>query len=104
MGAGKTTFMQAIARVLGCKDRVSSPTFGLIHEYESETAGCIYHFDFYRIQTFKEAVETGFDEYVNSGCYCFIEWADVIADALPEDAVKVIIVVNEDNRSRIFRF
>ncbi|MDR1793319.1 MAG: tRNA (adenosine(37)-N6)-threonylcarbamoyltransferase complex ATPase subunit type 1 TsaE [Bacteroidales bacterium] len=104
MGAGKTTFMQSVVKALNSKDTVSSPTFALVNEYESETVGIIYHFDFYRIKDIKEAVDIGFDEYLDSENYCFIEWAEYVEELLPDTIVKVYITVNEENNKREFRF
>ena len=77
MGAGKTTFMQSIAKELNCNDIVSSPTFSIINEYTIGN-GLIYHFDFYRIKNIQEAINIGVEEYLYSGEYCFIEWAENI--------------------------
>jgi len=82
MGAGKTTLIKAICKLLGVKENVSSPTFSIINEYESEK-GKIYHFDFYRLQDYKEALAIGTDDYLESGNWCFIEWAGMVAPILP---------------------
>jgi tRNA threonylcarbamoyladenosine biosynthesis protein TsaE len=95
MGAGKTTFMQAIAKELNCNDIVSSPTFSIVNEYTTTDNTRIYHFDFYRIKNLQEAINIGIDEYLYSGEYCFIEWAENIEELLPEETVNVYITVNE---------
>jgi len=104
MGAGKTTFMQAVAEQLGSTNQVSSPTFALVNEYVCENGNCIYHFDFYRINSEKEAVDIGFDEYLYSGNYCFIEWAENVENLLPPETVNVYIAVNEEDKRREFSF
>jgi tRNA threonylcarbamoyladenosine biosynthesis protein TsaE len=77
MGAGKTTLIKSICSGLKVKDTVTSPTYSLVNEYEgAETT--IYHFDFYRIKNEEEAFDMGFEEYVYSGNYCFIEWPEKI--------------------------
>ncbi len=104
MGAGKTTFMQAVAKELQSKDIVSSPTFAIVNQYETLSGNLIYHFDFYRIKNLKEAIDIGFDEYLYSGEYCFIEWAENVEELLPDDAINISIFVDEYNHSRTFSF
>ena len=88
MGVGKTTFMQAMAQILGSTSSVSSPTFALVNEYELAN-GCIYHFDFYRIKNSREAQDIGFEEYLYSGEYCFIEWAEMVEELLARPDLTV---------------
>jgi len=96
LGAGKTTFIKEICRQLGIVDNVSSPTFALINQYMKTDGTSVYHFDFYRIKDASEALDIGFEEYVYSGDYCFIEWPEKIAEYLPEDHIAVKI--NEDDK------
>lgn len=99
MGAGKTTFINALCEVLGVDPaETASPTFALINEYRSDTtAELIYHFDFYRVETLEEALELGIEDYFDSGAVCLIEWPERIAPALPNDTVTVKITVNDDD-------
>lgn len=101
MGAGKTTFINALCRRLGVEeDDTNSPSFAIINEYRSDTtAELIYHFDLYRLDNIEEALEVGVEDYFDSGALCFIEWPERIADILPDDTVRVDIRVNDD-RSR----
>ena len=96
MGAGKTTFIKAICTILDVSDVVSSPTFALVYEYNSENAGVIYHFDLYRIRDIEELYDLGYEDYFYSGNLCFIEWPEMAENLLPDDAVKVFITVNSD--------
>jgi tRNA threonylcarbamoyladenosine biosynthesis protein TsaE len=96
MGAGKTTFIKAICKVLGVKDIVNSPTFTIINEYRSSRGFPIYHFDFYRINRLQEAFDIGTEDYFAGNGLCLIEWPEKIAEILPEDHIKVTISTNED--------
>ncbi|MBE6245265.1 MAG: tRNA (adenosine(37)-N6)-threonylcarbamoyltransferase complex ATPase subunit type 1 TsaE [Bacteroidales bacterium] len=96
MGAGKTTFIKAICKVLGVKDIVNSPTFTIINEYKSAKGFPIYHFDFYRINRIQEAFDIGTEDYFAGNGLCLIEWPEKIAEILPEDHIKVTISTNED--------
>ena len=99
MGAGKTTFINALCRRLGVEDDVTnSPSFAIINEYRSDTtAELMYHFDLYRLDDIDEALEIGVEDYFDSGALCFLEWPERIEDILPDDTVRVDIRVNDDN-------
>jgi tRNA threonylcarbamoyladenosine biosynthesis protein TsaE len=88
MGAGKTTLIKELCKALGVIDTVSSPTFSIVNEYQGEWA-IIYHFDFYRIKNQTEAFDLGYEDYVYSGNFCFIEWPEKISGLLPEKYVEV---------------
>lgn len=103
MGAGKTTFIKAICDVLGVEDEVNSPTFAIVNEYRSATAELIYHFDCMRIKEIEEALDFGFEDYMECGALCFIEWPEMVEELLPGDVVKVKISVAEDG-SRTVEF
>lgn len=92
MGAGKTTLVKSLCQQLGTDDVVKSPTFSIVNEYESNS-GAIYHFDFYRIKSLDEVFDIGFEEYLASECYCFMEWPELIEPLIPEDAVEIKISV-----------
>ena len=97
MGAGKTTFITALCRVLGVReDAVSSPTFAIVNEYRSPSRGSIFHFDFYRIEKPSEALDIGFYDYIDSGCLCLMEWPENIEEILPEETLHVHIRVLPD--------
>lgn len=84
MGAGKTTFIKQLAKELGVTEATSSPTFSLVNEYETTNNQLVYHFDFYRLKNETEALDMGVDEYLYSGNWCFIEWAENIPNLIPE--------------------
>ena len=88
MGAGKTTFIKAVCEELGVTDTVSSPTFSIVNEYATPEA-VLYHFDFYRIKEQTEALDLGYEDYLYSGNYCFIEWPEKIGGLIPEKYVEV---------------
>jgi tRNA threonylcarbamoyladenosine biosynthesis protein TsaE len=93
LGAGKTTLVKAFCACLGAGDVVKSPTFALVNTYDAP-GGEIFHFDFYRITRLEEAYDLGFEEYFDSGNYCFIEWPEMITPLLPETAVQIHITVD----------
>ena len=100
MGAGKTTFIKELCEAMGTEDIVNSPTFAIVNVYEVEQREKakgerqeVYHFDCYRIKDIREAMDMGTEEYLYSGNYCFIEWAEMIEPLLPDDLVSVDIEV-----------
>lgn len=96
MGSGKTTLIKAFCRVLGSSDIAHSPTFSLVNEYEDEQGESLYHFDFYRIKNIEEVYDMGFEEYIDSGNYCFLEWPERMTELLPKTYVYISIKVHED--------
>jgi tRNA threonylcarbamoyladenosine biosynthesis protein TsaE len=112
MGAGKTTFVKAICEELGVEDVITSPTFAIINEYSIDNHDVqrstfnvqrIYHFDFYRIKKLEEVYDMGYEDYFYSGALCFIEWPELIEEILPDDAVRVSIIEQQDG-SRLVKF
>ena len=104
MGAGKTTFIKCLCEAMGTEDIVNSPTFAIVNVYEVEANGErqeVYHFDCYRIKDIREALDMGTEEYLYSGNYCFIEWAEMIEPLLPEDTVWVKIEVMDNGERRL---
>lgn len=103
MGAGKTTFINALAKELGVdNDATGSPSFSLINEYRSDTtAELIYHFDLYRLEKLEEAFDIGVEDYLESGAICLIEWPGIIDDILPDDTVRVKLTVGPDMSRRL---
>ncbi|NOQ27335.1 MAG: tRNA (adenosine(37)-N6)-threonylcarbamoyltransferase complex ATPase subunit type 1 TsaE [Bacteroidales bacterium] len=101
MGVGKTTFIKALCNELGVVEIVTSPTFALINEYQTDKVETIYHFDFYRINNIEEVYDFGYEDYFFSGNYCFIEWPDKVAEILPDNVVFVQMLENEDGSRTI---
>lgn len=85
MGVGKTTFIKALCKTLGVQEATSSPTFSLVNEYHADHGDLIYHFDVYRLKTESEAYDMGMDEYLYSGAWNFIEWAEKIPSLIPDE-------------------
>ena len=104
MGVGKTTFIKALSKALGVKDATSSPTFSLVNEYEAENGRLVYHFDVYRLKNEAEAYDMGIDEYLYSGEWCFIEWAEKIPSLIPQQhSVINIKLLGNGNRKLVLR-
>ena len=95
MGAGKTTLIKELCKQLGVADAVTSPTFSIVNEYACN-GGKIFHFDFYRLKNPSEALDLGYEEYLDSGNYCFIEWPEKIDDLLPDHYLKINIEVTPE--------
>ena len=84
MGVGKTTLIKQLCKTLGVTDATSSPTFSLVNEYHTAKNQTVYHFDFYRLNKEEEALDMGVEDYLYSGNWCFIEWAEKIPNLIPE--------------------
>ena len=100
LGAGKTALIKAFCRALGVDQAVLSPTFALINEYSDAEEEPVYHFDFYRIKKLEEVMDIGYEEYLYSGYYCFLEWADMIKELLPQEHVYITIEKQEQGQTR----
>ena len=98
LGAGKTAFTRGLARGLGCRGRVTSPTFAIENEYEGGRLP-LFHFDMYRLVDADSLVDFGWEDYLDRGGVCAVEWSENVAGALPEDTVWVDIrrLEGEDN-------
>ncbi len=99
MGVGKTVFTNGLCRALGVSDYVSSPTFTVVNEYDGDGFP-IYHFDMYRIEDEDELLEIGFEEYLNSGGICIIEWPENVINSLPQKRIDIEILRGENFSER----
>ena len=99
MGAGKTTFVNAACEALGVKDTVGSPTFSIINQYQTTDGKMVYHIDLYRLKDEEEAMQTGVEDCLYSGDYCFVEWPGKAPAVFPENTLHVYInPVDNDTR------
>jgi tRNA threonylcarbamoyladenosine biosynthesis protein TsaE len=101
MGAGKTTLIARVCRLLGVEATASSPTYALVNEYPRASGGCIHHMDLYRLGDEREAFEAGLEETLHSGDTCLVEWPERAPGILPSDTVNVWLDVQPDGRRRI---
>lgn len=99
MGVGKTTFIKEICRQLNCPDAVNSPTYALVNEYWANEP--VYHLDLYRLKTYEEALDIGIIDYLNSSCYCFIEWPEIIEPLFDKTTVSVHLSLTKTNSRQI---
>jgi tRNA threonylcarbamoyladenosine biosynthesis protein TsaE len=98
MGVGKTTLIKQLCKTLGVTDATSSPTFSLVNEYQTNVNQTVYHFDFYRLNRETEALDMGIDDYLYSGNWCFIEWAEKIPNLIPEAHSVITIELLADGK------
>lgn len=101
IGAGKTTLIKAICRLLGTEEKVSSPTFSLVNEYKDREGLTFYHMDLYRLHDTEEAVDIGIEEYLDSGQRCLIEWPGLIEHLLPENTFRIKLEIGSDSSRKI---
>ena len=105
IGAGKTTFIQAVCRRLGVREKVTSPTFGLVNEYTyPDQQGCeqrAYHLDLYRLTKLEEALDIGIEDYLDDAAYCFVEWPDLIEALAPPEVVRIKLSITGNSSRKI---
>jgi tRNA threonylcarbamoyladenosine biosynthesis protein TsaE len=101
MGAGKTTLITALCKILGVQDRVNSPTFAIMNEYQG-LGKVIYHMDWYRLENDGEARRAGVEMAIEDSDYCFIEWPEKAINLIPSDALHIEIEILGPEHRRIF--
>ena len=100
LGAGKTAFTRGLARGLGIPDRITSPTFTIVNEYEGGRLP-LFHFDMYRLGSADELFDIGWEDYLARGGVCAVEWSENVAEALEADCLRVDIRRGERDNQRI---
>ena len=97
LGAGKTAFTRGLARGLGCREQVTSPTYTIVNEYLGGRLP-LFHFDMYRLRCADDLFDIGWDDYLERGGICAVEWSENVADALEDPLVVTIEKVDETTR------
>lgn len=103
LGAGKTTFIKAITKHLGCEEEITSPTYSIVNEYMLGT-DTIFHFDLYRMKSYEEILDIGFWDYFIEKPYIFIEWADLVVDELEKYVFINVETLATEKRTFTFSF
>jgi len=100
MGVGKTTLVKSLCSMLDVVDVVTSPTFSIVNQYKRSNNKYVFHFDFYRTKNENEIFDIGYEEYLFSSSYCFVEWPEKAEELLPNRFVKIEMKL-EDNFRKI---
>ena len=100
LGAGKTAFVSGMAEGLGIEERVTSPTFTIVNEYEGGRLP-LFHFDMYRLGSADELFHIGWEDYLARNGVCAVEWSENVEEALDGDTIRVDISRGQDENTRI---
>lgn len=101
MGAGKTTFVDALCHALGVNDQVSSPTYTIINQYQTANGEIIYHLDLYRLRNEEEAIQAGAEDCLYTGSWCFVEWPEKAPGIFPDNTLHITLSTVEINRRKL---
>jgi tRNA threonylcarbamoyladenosine biosynthesis protein TsaE len=101
MGAGKTTFIHALCQAMGVMDVITSPTFSIINQYQTNDGQTIYHMDLYRVKDEKEAINAGVEDCLYSGNVCLVEWPEKAAGIFPDETLHITIISVDDNTRKL---
>ena len=103
LGAGKTVFVQGLASAMGVQEPVTSPTFTIVHEYEGRYP--IIHMDVYRLDSFQEVLDLGFEELLDPQAILLVEWGEAVTPLFPRSYLEIEIrqMPDADHRSFVFR-
>ena len=101
MGAGKTTLVTALCKILGVQDRVNSPTFAIMNEYQG-LGKVIYHMDWYRLKSEEEAIQAGVEDALDSGNLCLVEWPEKAEGLLPDNCFELHMEVLDQKMRRLY--
>ncbi|HEV2832347.1 MAG TPA: tRNA (adenosine(37)-N6)-threonylcarbamoyltransferase complex ATPase subunit type 1 TsaE [Hanamia sp.] len=101
LGAGKTTFINALCKEMGITETVTSPTFSIIQEYNSASGKIVYHMDLYRIKNKEEAMNAGVEECINSNEICMVEWPEKAPEIFPEQTVYARFEIIGSNKRKL---
>lgn len=100
LGSGKTRFIKGICEALGVREHIASPTFTIMNIYRA-SAMPVYHFDLYRISSFHELTELGFEEYIAGDALCLIEWAEKAEGVIPGNRYEIYFQLGENENERL---
>ena len=100
LGAGKTAFTRGLARGLGCREPVTSPTYTIVNEYLSGRLP-LFHFDMYRLGSSEDLFDIGWEDYLDRGGVCAVEWSENVSDAMEPGTITISIRRGDDDNSRV---
>ena len=101
MGAGKTTFIHALCQAMGVMDVITSPTFSIINQYQTNNGQTVFHMDLYRIKDENEAINAGVEDCLYSGATCLVEWPEKATGIFPDETLHITITSVDDNTRKL---
>jgi tRNA threonylcarbamoyladenosine biosynthesis protein TsaE len=101
MGAGKTTFIHALCEAMDVVDVITSPTFSIINQYQTNSGQTVYHMDLYRLKDENEAINAGVEDCLYSGNTCLVEWPDKAPGVFPDETLHITISSVDDNTRKL---